>query len=157
ETSPEQAGRARKAHLSVEVVPDTAAWLKSHREEFDLVLLLDVLEHIPIADQIQLLNAIRMSLKDGGQVCVQVPNDNAIMASRWRYIDFTHRSSFTEHSLYFVLANAGFSAIEISSEKGIGRIPKRIWRRSQRAALRKWIVRWLWLQVHKAEIPWERI
>jgi hypothetical protein len=80
-----------------------------------------------------------------------VPNANAILSARWRYIDYTHFSSFTEYSLLFVLLNAGFSKPWIDNNKGIGRFPRRIWRRSSWVAMRKWIVRWCWLQVFKAE------
>jgi 2-polyprenyl-3-methyl-5-hydroxy-6-metoxy-1,4-benzoquinol methylase len=157
ETSPQQASRATAAGLKVEVVSDSIAWLRSHPHAFDLVLLLDVLEHVPVAHQIELLVAIRSALRPGGRIFLQVPNANAMLANRWRYGDFTHHSSFTEHSLYFALANAGFSKIHMAAEKGIGRMPKRLWRRATRAAWRKWFIRWLWLQVFKAELPWENL
>lgn len=161
EVSPQQADRVRRAGLKVEVVEDTAAWLLARPSQFSLILLLDVLEHVPPPEQVPLLRAIFQSVKPGGRVIVQVPNANAILAARWRYIDFTHYTSFTEHSLYFVLRNAGFNEIEISAEKGMHRPSLRIWRknvlRSFGASWRRYLVRWLWLQVFKAELPWERV
>ena len=56
-----------------------------------------------------------------------------------------------------IVKNAGFDNLSISAEKGIGRFPRRIWRRENWPQIRKWIVRWCWLQVFKAEIPWERL
>jgi SAM-dependent methyltransferase len=157
EMSPEQAQRSRNAGFDVVVTDDTIAWLKAHRGRFAFVSLLDVLEHVPVYLQIELARAIREALQPGGKLFLTVPNANAILSSRWRYNDYTHHSSFTEHSLYFVLKNAGFDEIKIDANKGLGRFPKRLWRRDARHSLRRWIVRWCWLQVFKAEIPWEKL
>jgi 2-polyprenyl-3-methyl-5-hydroxy-6-metoxy-1,4-benzoquinol methylase len=157
DTSPQQVERALKAGFEVEVVTDSAKWLRECGEDFDAVILFDVLEHVRTEEQIALLSAVRSALKQNGVLILQVPNANSILSMRWRYNDFTHYSSFTEHSLHFVLANAGFSNISIDVDKGIGRIPRRVWSRSRRSDLRKWIVRWAWLQVFKAELPWENL
>lgn len=157
ETSPQQAARARRCGLQVDVVDDTSAWLESQSENFTVILLLDVLEHLPVSGQIPLLQSIYNKLAPGGRLIIQVPNANAILSARWRYNDFTHYSSFTEHSLYFVLKNAGFDEMQLSTEKGLGSFPKRLWRRSARIALRRYVVRWCWLQVFRAELPWDRL
>ena len=153
EASPAQAERARAAGFAVDVADDTEAWLRERPGRFGAALLLDVLEHVPRERQVALLAALRDALVPGGCLVVTVPNANAILASRWLYDDFTHHASFTEGSLAFVLASAGFERVAIGAEKGLGLFPKRLWRRSQRAAARKYIVRWLWLQVFKAEMP----
>jgi len=157
ERSPEQALVCESAGLPVKVCDDSTAWLMSHPSAFDCVLLLDVLEHVPRAQQIALLRAIHCSLRPGGRLIVTTPNANSILASRWLYNDYTHHSNFTEHSLHFVLANACFESIRLDNSKGIGRFPRRLWRKSSWASARKWIVRWCWLQVFKAEMPWENI
>lgn len=157
EVSPEQAQKARDAGFEVVVTDDTVAWLEAHRGQFAFVSLLDVLEHVPIQVQIDFARAIREVLRPGGKIFLTVPNASAILSARWRYNDYTHHSSFTEHSLYFVLRNAGFDEIKIDASKGLGRLPKRLWRRQSRDALRRWIVRWCWLQVFKAELSWEKL
>jgi 2-polyprenyl-3-methyl-5-hydroxy-6-metoxy-1,4-benzoquinol methylase len=157
ERSPEQARACEGAGLPVKLCDDSIAWLASRPAAFDCVLLLDVLEHVPREEQIDLLRAIHSCLRPGGRLIVTTPNANSILASRWLHNDYTHHSSFTEHSLHFVLANAGFESIRLDNSKGIGRFPLRLWRRSGWAAARKWIVRWCWLQVFKAELPWEKI
>ncbi|MCP4618195.1 MAG: class I SAM-dependent methyltransferase [Bradyrhizobium sp.] len=157
ELSPEQAEVGRKRGLNVSVVSDTTKWLAQKRGCYSVVLLLDVLEHVPVSDQIDLLRAIYGSLTRGGRLIVQVPNANSIVAARWRYNDFTHHASYTEHSLYFALKSAGFDDIQIETGAGAVRPSLRLWRRSVRstakAAWRRYLVRWLWLQVFKAEIP----
>jgi SAM-dependent methyltransferase len=157
EMSPEQAQVCRNAGFNVVVTDDSIAWLNSHREQFAFVSLLDVLEHVPIHHQIEFARSIREALQPGGKLFLTVPNANAILSARWRYNDYTHHSSFTEHSLYFVLKNAGFGQIKIDASKGLGRFPRSLWRRHARHSLRRWIVRWCWLQVFKAEIPWEKL
>ncbi|MEO7741967.1 MAG: class I SAM-dependent methyltransferase [Usitatibacter sp.] len=157
ESSPQQAERCRAAGFRVKVTSDSVAWLSSCEGQFDCVLLLDVIEHVPVALQIEFLRAIHGCLAPAGRLIVTTPNANAILAARWRYNDHTHHSSFTERSLHFVLKNAGFDPIAIDAPKGIGRFPRRLWRRSAWSMARKWIVRWCWLQVFKAEVPWEKI
>jgi SAM-dependent methyltransferase len=161
EVSSQQAHRARQFGLKVAVNQDSSLWLNEQGEKYSVVILRDVLEHTPISAQIPLLRAVYKCLVPGGRAIIQVPNANAILAARWRYIDFTHRNSFTEHSLYFVLRNAGFDRITISNAKGIERPSLRLWRRDTRAtfiqSLRRCLVRWCWLQVYKAELPLDRL
>lgn len=157
ELSEQQAIVARQHGHAVEVTDDTVRWLETTGKSYALITMLDVLEHIEPSLQLRLLEASRSALKPGGRLLIQVPNANAILASRWLHDDWTHYTSFTEHSLAFVLKCSGFADVFIETEKGLGRLPKRIWRRSGWIALRKWLIRWAWLQVHKAEIPWENI
>lgn len=150
EVSAHQAERAIRAGLNVSIVNDSTKWLDGHRDAFDHILLLDVLEHIPVADQIPMLRSIFKALKPGGSLHVKVPNANAMLAMRWRYNDFTHHSSFTEHSLYFVLKNACFESIEIDNTK----VPPLQLKPSREGlvGLRRWFIRWCWLQVVKCEL-----
>ena len=157
EQSSQQAAVCRDAGFNVSVTSDTVAWLKEQANQYDGILLFDVLEHLPVDVQIDFVRAIHTALKAGGEFILTVPNANAILAARWRYNDYTHFSSFTEFSLAFVLKNAGFVQLWIDNSKGLGSFPRRVWRRKNWPALRKWLVRWCWLQVFKAEQPQEPI
>ncbi len=157
EMSPTQAERCHRAGFSVAVTDDTVRWLRERPAAFDFVVLLDVLEHVPVAEQIDVLAAIRGCLRPRGRLFLTTPNANSPLAARWRYNDHTHTSSFTEHSLFYVLKNAGFPEVNIEARHGIGRMPRRLWRADMRQAWRRWFVRWCWLQVHKAELPWEKL
>jgi len=156
EISEQQALRARSLGLDVLVPGDVGAWLEANRARFSVALLLDVLEHIPEDRQIEFARSIYTSMGSGSRLLVQVPNASSIIASRWRYIDYTHTTSFTEHSLFYILRNAGFDRIDISAEKGLRRPSLRLWRGAARTSWKRWVIRWLWLQVYRAEIPWER-
>src|SRR5580658_919941 len=95
---------------STELVEDSAAYLENHIEGFDFVLMLHTLEHIPKDKVMPLLKAIRLALRPGGKLVVEVPNsEHPVVGTRNRYADFTHTIGFTDLSLRFVLQNSGFS------------------------------------------------
>ena len=87
----------------------------SYREpsSLDVVFLMDVLEHMEVEEQIPFLSAVAKIVKPGGILVMSVPNANSSFAMRWRHIDWTHRDSFTEHSIEFAINAAGFSAMTI--------------------------------------------
>lgn len=104
---------ARESGLPVFHSTDTKKFLLEKTGAAGCVLCLDVLEHIPKKEQIGFLQAVCLSLAPGGRLILTVPNANSALGMRWRYIDWTHESSFTEHSLDFVLFHAGFGKISI--------------------------------------------
>jgi SAM-dependent methyltransferase len=111
-----QVAEAQRRELPVTQVPvsQTLEWLNSHANSFDVVTIFDVLEHIPVDKQLPFLRGVNAALKAGGTVVCQVPNSNSLVSSRYRWGDWTHHSSFTEHSIDFVLYNAGFDNIAVS-------------------------------------------
>lgn len=110
-----QVEAARTRGLPVtRVAPDEfEARMARHAGAHDVVLALDVLEHVPKPEQVAFLAAIRASLRPGGRFICQVPNANSGIAPRYRYGDWTHHTSFTELSLDFVLFSAGFDDIVV--------------------------------------------
>lgn len=104
------------------------------------------------------LFAIHRALRPGGRIILQIPNANASLAMRSRYIDFTRTSSFTEQSLAFVLANAGFCDIQVPvhPDPNFQRFPRRFWRSDLGQAFflrfRSWFVRYLWRQMCVSEL-----
>jgi SAM-dependent methyltransferase len=108
-----QVESCRRKNLNVIQVSDTFSFLKEHAEEFDVVTAFDVLEHIPVGLQIDFIRNAFISIKKGGLFIVTTPNANSVIASRNRYIDYTHHCLFTEISLDFVLYNGGFRSIAV--------------------------------------------
>ncbi len=157
ELSEQQAAQTRRNGLSVEVAKDTAHTLRARPQAYDCILLLDVLEHVPVSEQIDFLRACSLALKPEGRLILTVPNASAILSPRWRYNDYTHHSSFTEHSLHFVLRNAGFESVAVEKDRSPKRIPLRVWGRSWVPLFRKWLVRFLWRQVFLSEVPHEDV
>jgi 2-polyprenyl-3-methyl-5-hydroxy-6-metoxy-1,4-benzoquinol methylase len=108
-----QVEACRQNKLHVTLVDDTIEHLANQTEKYDLITAFDVLEHISPETQIKFLKAVYHALAPAGEIVLTVPNANSILASRNRYIDFTHQAVFTEISLDFVLYNAGFKDILI--------------------------------------------
>jgi SAM-dependent methyltransferase len=104
---------ARAMGFNVEHVQDSIRFLEQHESAFGLISGFDLIEHLPVAEQIPMLRAMRAALAPGGTLILTVPNANSSWASRYRYIDWTHTSAFTEDSLDFVLRTAGFEEIRI--------------------------------------------
>lgn len=100
--------------LRVHQTEDTGAWLRERPSSFAAILALDLIEHIPVEHQLEFTHTVLKALAPGGRLIGTVPNANSLMASRSRHICFTHHSSFTEHSLDFLLFNAGFRDIRIT-------------------------------------------
>lgn len=111
----------------VEKVDNSVEFLEQHPCQYDLIFMLQVLEHVHKSNIIPLLEAIYHSLSPGGKLIVEVPNmANPITGSYIRYADFTHEVGFTDVSLRYVLQCAGFSQISLFELKvptvSLGRI-----------------------------------
>ncbi|MDD5218370.1 MAG: class I SAM-dependent methyltransferase [Candidatus Omnitrophica bacterium] len=143
----QQVNACVKRGLKAYLVDDVIKYLEKKSEHYGVVLMLDVLEHIPPENQIDTMKAVYNSLAPMGRVILTVPNASSIMATRHRYIDYTHYCSFTEHSLSFVLKSAGFENVIMANRKPIKHISLKLWKAENRRNIRKWIIRWLWRQV----------
>jgi len=113
DVDPGQVDACRKKGLNVTLVEDSRAYLESHPECFDQIFTFDVIEHIPHDQQLDFVAALVTALRPGGTFMCTVPNANSFVGMRYRYIDWTHHESFTEHSLDFLLYSGGFRDIRI--------------------------------------------
>jgi 2-polyprenyl-3-methyl-5-hydroxy-6-metoxy-1,4-benzoquinol methylase len=114
--SPQQVAFVRKYITNNVILADGFDFLKEairRREHFDIIVLNDVIEHIPKVKILELLKLILNTLKPGGKVFIKTPNMGNPFNLRSRYMDFSHEVGFTEHSLYEVLYTAGFRKIHI--------------------------------------------
>lgn len=126
DTDKNQIALAQQAGLAARQVGNSLSFLQTQAGSKGLVLCLDVLEHVPKTEQLAFASAIRQALHPGGRAIFSVPNANSALASRWRYIDWTHETSFTEHSIDFLLFNAGFSKISVFPYEFVVR-PRWVW------------------------------
>ena len=90
DTDNNQVALAQKGGLPVVWAENPLSFLAERAGSKDLILCLDVLEHVPKTGQLGFASAIRQALKPGGRLILTVPNASAALASRWRYIDWTH-------------------------------------------------------------------
>jgi 2-polyprenyl-3-methyl-5-hydroxy-6-metoxy-1,4-benzoquinol methylase len=87
---------------------------------FDLMLCVDVLEHLP--DPAAALGRLRRLLRPGGLIVASVPNGAnwtlrlSLLAGRWEYterglLDRTHLRNFTRATFHRLLLNSGFTIV----------------------------------------------
>jgi 2-polyprenyl-3-methyl-5-hydroxy-6-metoxy-1,4-benzoquinol methylase len=99
---------------------DTFDFFKYNSKKYDIIIMLDVLEHFQKNKIIELLKLVYNSLSPNGIVIIRTPNMGSLIASYVRYIDFTHDIGFTPESLSQVLSEAEFTSINIFNS-AIGR------------------------------------
>ena len=127
--SPQQAEHCRGVGLENVEEAEAVDYLSRHKGEFDRVLAFDLLEHLTRAEGLDFLDATRAALGPGGKVIMRVPNMSNLFASKSRYVDITHETGYTEHSVRQMLMLAGFGSVEIlpweMPHRFLGRV--RIW------------------------------
>ena len=97
----------------IECVDDAKAYLARYAGYFDLVVMNDVIEHMPKHETVAMLQAVGASLKKGGILLVRTGNAATPGGMYLRYKDFTHEIGYTELSLDQVLRMAGFTSVSI--------------------------------------------
>lgn len=90
-------------------------------ESQDVVLLIDILEHLERQAQFDLLSNVSRVLRSGGKCVLHVPNAEGLFGMRVRYGDLTHELAFTPTSMRQLLAVLGFEQIRSYEDKPHGR------------------------------------
>lgn len=82
--------------------------LEKMTEKFDMVFMVDVIEHIKKNEIVTLLRLIKKVLAPRGKLFMRTPNaDFPLTAPRFRYIDITHTTIFTQESMATLLRLSG--------------------------------------------------
>lgn len=108
--SPSTIDYCKSINLNCKLVKSSALFLQEHKEKYDLITLIDVLEHIPREEVISFLHDIKNALKKNGILIIQVPNLQCPDGQLHMYNDITHLVGYIEHSLQQVLITAGFKS-----------------------------------------------
>lgn len=113
--SPQQIAVAQKRNLPCSLVDTEYIYNLAEQspDSIDVLFLMDVLEHVPVVEQMRFIKCLYTLLKPGAQLVLTVPNANSTFAMRWRYIDWTHHCAFTEHGVEFLALNQGFEHVQI--------------------------------------------
>ena len=98
--------------LAAETV-DARDYLENCAGQFQLIVAIDVLEHLTREDGLMLLEGVQRALGPGGTVILQVPNLASPFGGAIYFGDLTHRTGFTETSIRQLLGLAGFSQVEV--------------------------------------------
>ncbi|MCP5062692.1 MAG: class I SAM-dependent methyltransferase [Ignavibacteriae bacterium] len=94
---------------------DIFEFLKDKQEEFDVICLFDVIEHMERIDAIEFIKLVYNSLKPGGVFLLKTPNMNSPNCNM--YSDITHIWGYNEFSLKAMLMTSSFSSIKIKPSK----------------------------------------
>jgi len=116
---------------------------------YDLIVMNDVIEHLPKEETIETLKKIYEHLNTGGRFIVKTGNLSSLIGARIRYGEFTHYQGFTEYSLAQVVQIAGFSVFQAYPF----RVPRNRVRRIVRAGLQM-IVHALWKLIYFIEFTY---
>jgi 2-polyprenyl-3-methyl-5-hydroxy-6-metoxy-1,4-benzoquinol methylase len=117
---------------------DAKDFLDRNLESFDLIIMFDVLEHFQESELSALLIALKGALRRGGRLVLRTPNMAVPLGVFSRYIDFTHKTAFTEFSLHQVLEAHGFRHVtQVAQRRRAGAI-RRIVFGIYRRLLRAW-------------------
>lgn len=105
--SKEQIQIAKKSRLSNVKCIDAIKFLKNTKKTYDVILLIDVLEHLELTYSFELINLIYKALNKNGKLFIQVPNALSPF-SPLRYADITHKRAYTKTSIIQTLNSSGF-------------------------------------------------
>ena len=109
----------------VTVEDDWARFLERRGGAFDLIVLKDVIYYLPRAEVVDALHAVRLALKPGGRVIVEVFNGAAYTGPFVAYKDDGILWIPTEHVLASFLERAGFTAVRVHAHVPPARTLKR--------------------------------
>lgn len=115
ELSPELSRIAKSFGLNV-IEANAVEYIKIESDSFDFIFMIDVLEHIEKGLVFNFLLDIYDKLSPDGKLLLVIPNAISPAGTYYRYIDWTHETSFTPTSIQYLLENAGFSEIVISEQ-----------------------------------------
>lgn len=87
--------------------------LEKRMSNYDLIFLMQVLEHLPISEYEVFLKTLYKHLKPGGYIVIVVPNGNNPLGLTERYADLQHTNCFTQQSLKDLVNLAGIKNFEM--------------------------------------------
>lgn len=89
--------RLRAQEAGFQVVADIGAL--PNTEQFDLIALFDVLEHVPSDQSIAFLKSLAAHLQPHGSMLVRVPNGDSPFGRVYQHGDLTHVTAFGQFKL----------------------------------------------------------
>lgn len=113
DVSPEQVSEAKAMGINQVEVADASTFLKEHKDTFDAILAIDVIEHFTKDELLDFLQIAASSLKQNGMLLFRTPNMDAPLTSVYSYGDFTHECLLNKSSALQVMASAGFQKAEV--------------------------------------------
>jgi SAM-dependent methyltransferase len=118
--SSEQVELAKRLGITGIDQMEISSYLMSVKNEtFDVVLLMDVLEHFTRQELFDILDDVLRILRPGGKCIGHVPNAAGLFGMQVRYGDLSHEMAFTPGSINQVFSIVGFDQIQCFEEKPV--------------------------------------
>ena len=118
--SPEQVALAHRFGLTFVTCQELCSSLASlEANSLDLLLLMDVLEHLTREELLDVLDDTYRILRPGGKCIAHVPNAAGLFGMEVRYGDLTHELAFTPGSVRQVFTLTGFQQVRCFEDKPI--------------------------------------
>ena len=99
-------------------------YLASTQDTFDVILVMDVLEHLEPQELFDSLRQVQRIMNPGAKLIIHVPNAEGLFGMRIRFGDYTHTQAFTPRSISQVLKTLGFTNIRCFEDKPVPKSPK---------------------------------
>jgi 2-polyprenyl-3-methyl-5-hydroxy-6-metoxy-1,4-benzoquinol methylase len=120
DVSTEQVNLARELGLkNVERKELISALIDTADSSADVVLAMDILEHLNREELFAVLDEIFRVLKPGGRCLAHVPNGEGLFGMRIRYGDLTHESAFTPMSARQCFQTIGFHTVACHEDRPV--------------------------------------
>ena len=91
---------------------DVLEYLEARPESFDLILAIDIVEHLTKDEALSFADGCFASLRPGGRLIVQTPNGSSPFVGANLWGDLSHETCFTPATLTQLLQMCGFTDIE---------------------------------------------
>jgi len=111
--SDEQVKIAMELGINNVTQTDINTYLETVKDEIDLIIGIDIIEHFNKEELTCMLEKIKNSLKDGGMAIFRTPNTDAPFGTTYYFGDFTHESFLNYSSTEQLFLSAGFQKIKI--------------------------------------------
>ena len=116
DSSAEQVALAKQVGAQVDQ-DDVNHWLaRQPQNHFAALVAIDLIEHLPKDDFMELLRASHAALAPGGSLILRLPNGDSPFVGRNLFNDITHLWTYTPNCLNSLAQMHGFSRTEFADE-----------------------------------------
>jgi 2-polyprenyl-3-methyl-5-hydroxy-6-metoxy-1,4-benzoquinol methylase len=120
DVSAEQVALAHQFGINIVEQQDICSYLTAiDDEKVDVVLLMDVLEHLTRQELFDILDEVFRVMQPGGKCIAHVPNASGLFGMNTRYGDLTHEIAFTPQSAQQAFVTVGFQYVQCFEDKPV--------------------------------------
>ncbi len=113
DVSEEMVKVAHQLNIPNVICDDVTSFLNQHKNHFEVITGIDIIEHFTKDELVNLLIQIKDSLKPGGVAIFRTPNMDAPFATIFANGDFTHENYLNTSSARQVMINCGFTSVQL--------------------------------------------